>query len=75
MSCFPVSKGSLLGFLVVLVLVAATQCHAEEQVIEVVGVGECAGCKELKVQTNHAFPGLHVTIDCKNQHGGIIELM
>ncbi|KAG9135025.1 hypothetical protein Leryth_011532 [Lithospermum erythrorhizon] len=71
MSFFPIFRGALLSFLAVLAVIATTQCHADEQMIEVVGIGECADCKEQKIQTNHAFSGLQVTIDCKNQLGTI----
>ncbi|CAI9769844.1 unnamed protein product [Fraxinus pennsylvanica] len=63
-------RGALLGFFVYLLFVA-NFCHGDEKTIEVVGVGECADCKENNIKTSQAVSGLRVTIDCKLQNGEI----
>ncbi|OIT25297.1 PREDICTED: proline-rich protein 4-like [Nicotiana attenuata] len=61
----------LLGFSVSLLLFAVTFCYADDKTIQVVGIGECADCKESNIKTTHAFSGLRVTIDCKVENGEI----
>ncbi|KAJ8766972.1 hypothetical protein K2173_012447 [Erythroxylum novogranatense] len=52
-----VPRGALVCFFYVSLLFAAT----------VVGIGECADCAQNDIKTSHAFSGLRVTIDCKNE--------
>ncbi|XP_022853459.1 proline-rich protein 4-like isoform X3 [Olea europaea var. sylvestris] len=66
----PLCRGAILGFFVYL-LFAASFCRGDEKTIEVVGVGECADCKENNIKTSQAVSGLSVTIDCKLQNGEI----
>ncbi|XP_009590742.1 uncharacterized protein LOC107807629 [Nicotiana tabacum] len=61
----------LVGFSVSLLLFAVTFCYADDKTIQVVGIGECADCKESNIKTSHAFSGLRVTIDCKVENGEI----
>ncbi|XP_059296858.1 proline-rich protein 4 isoform X2 [Lycium ferocissimum] len=60
----------LIGFYVSLILLFAVSfCYADDKTIQVVGIGECADCKESNIKTIHAFSGLRVTIDCKAGNG------
>ncbi|XP_021900510.1 proline-rich protein 4 [Carica papaya] len=67
----PVCRGALLCFFLGLLFVSVF-CHASDKkvVVEVVGNGDCAGCVESKIKPSHAFSGLRVTIDCKQEKGG-----
>ncbi|KAG6605001.1 Proline-rich protein 2, partial [Cucurbita argyrosperma subsp. sororia] len=59
----------LLCFFLVSFVFAATLCYADAKTVEVVGVGECAGCKESNIKTSHALSGLKVGIACKSTDG------
>ncbi|KAK6121428.1 hypothetical protein DH2020_044830 [Rehmannia glutinosa] len=59
------------GFLLLSLLFVVSFCNADDQAFEVVGIGECADCKENNFKTSQAFSGLHVTIDCKLKTGEI----
>ena len=49
----------LLCFFLVSFVFAATLCYADVKTVEVVGVGECAGCKESNIKTSHALSGMY----------------
>lgn len=38
-------------------LFSATFCYANDKTVEVVGLGECADCKESNVKASHAVSG------------------
>lgn len=63
----------LLGFLVVVLLFSGSNlfCYGStsDKTIEVVGVAECADCKDSNIKTSHAVSGLRVTVDCKHESG------
>ncbi|KAB2088048.1 hypothetical protein ERO13_A04G122900v2 [Gossypium hirsutum] len=61
---------ALVAFTVWSVLFVTTFCNAngDGKTVEVVGVGECADCKENNLDTTQAFSGLRVTIDCKPEN-------
>ncbi|KAL2512367.1 Proline-rich protein 4 [Abeliophyllum distichum] len=50
---------------------AVSFCCANAKKIEVVGIAECADCKESNIKSIQAFSGLHVTIDCKLKNGKV----
>lgn len=51
------SRGVILGFWVVLVF-GTSLCYGDDKnVLEVVGMGECADCAESNIETSHAFSG------------------
>ncbi|KAL2537612.1 proline-rich protein 4-like [Forsythia ovata] len=50
---------------------AVSFCYANDNKIEVVGIAECADCKESNIKSIPAFSGLHVTIDCKLKNGKV----
>ncbi|KAL3843400.1 hypothetical protein ACJIZ3_000803 [Penstemon smallii] len=56
-------------FLLSLLLSILSLSWAEEKTFEVVGIGECADCKENNIKTTQAFTGVGVTIDCKLKNG------
>ncbi|KAL2346058.1 hypothetical protein Fmac_000058 [Flemingia macrophylla] len=57
-----------LWFLSVLFVVTGFN-NGEHRTVEVVGLGECADCRENNIKTSHAFSGLRVAVDCKSPHG------
>ncbi|KAI3447985.1 hypothetical protein Pfo_004650 [Paulownia fortunei] len=59
------------AFFLLSLLFVVSFCNADEKTFEVVGIGECADCKENNFKTSQAFEGLHVTIDCKLKTGEI----
>ncbi len=73
MQVLPVYRGALLCFFWVSLLFSASFCHGSSTVqkVEVVGIGECADCKQNNIKTSQAFSGLRVTIDCKLANGEI----
>lgn len=56
MQVLPISRGALLCFWVSL-LFSASFCHGSVQKVEVVGIGECADCKQRNIKTSQAFSG------------------
>ncbi|KAL2512370.1 Proline-rich protein 2 [Abeliophyllum distichum] len=46
-------------------------CYASEKKIEVVGIAECADCKERNIKSSQAFSGLHITIECTLKNGKV----
>ncbi|RVW96542.1 Proline-rich protein 2 [Vitis vinifera] len=54
MQVLPISRGALLCFWVSL-LFSASFCHGSVQKVEVVGIGECADCKQRNIKTSQAF--------------------
>ncbi|KAJ0696725.1 hypothetical protein HanLR1_Chr10g0360551 [Helianthus annuus] len=58
----------VLGFLLVLFFYGSL-CYGSANIVEVVGFGECADCKENNIKTSQALSGLKVTIDCKLEDG------
>ncbi|KAI7728946.1 hypothetical protein M8C21_007641, partial [Ambrosia artemisiifolia] len=61
-------RGFVLGFLLVLFF-SGSLCYGSDNIVEVVGFGECADCKETNIKTSQALLGLKVTIDCKLEDG------
>ncbi|KZV52609.1 hypothetical protein F511_07002 [Dorcoceras hygrometricum] len=60
------------GFFVLSLLLAVSLSIADpDNVVEVVGTGECADCEENHFKSRQAFSGLHVSIDCKLKDGKI----
>ncbi|XP_023730182.1 extensin [Lactuca sativa] len=57
------------SFLLLFLLVSGSLCYGNAKNVEVVGIGECADCKENNIDTIHAVSGLKVTIDCKLEDG------
>ena len=57
----------LLCFFLVSFVFAATLCYADVKTVEVVGVGECAGCKESNIKTSHALSGMYACF-CEIPH-------
>ncbi|KAI3765732.1 hypothetical protein L2E82_15774 [Cichorium intybus] len=57
------------SFFLLFLLFSGSLCYGIAKNVEVVGVGECADCKENNIETSHALSGLKVTIDCKLQDG------
>lgn len=51
-----ISRGVALSFLVTL-LVSVNLCYGDEKTAEVVGLGECADCKESNIKTSLAVSG------------------
>ncbi|MFS7978460.1 hypothetical protein Hanom_Chr10g00915751 [Helianthus anomalus] len=58
----------VLGFLLVLFFYGSF-CYGSANIVEVVGFGECADCKENNIKASQALSGLKVTIDCKVEYG------
>ena len=69
MQIFTQRQGALLCFWLSLLFVAANFCYGDHSTVEVVGLGECADCKENNIKTSQAFSGLRVTVDCKGASG------
>lgn len=58
MQIFSRSQGALVCFwLSVLFVVLAGFCYGDHSTVEVVGLGECADCKENNIKTSQAFSG------------------
>ncbi|RDX61491.1 Proline-rich protein 2, partial [Mucuna pruriens] len=63
-------QGALVCFWLLSVFYVVTGFnYGNQRTVEVVGIGECADCRENNIKTSHAFSGLHVTVDCKTAHG------
>ncbi|KAF3782855.1 Proline-rich protein 2 [Nymphaea thermarum] len=58
----------LLGWLLA-ILVSSAHCSQEVAPAIAVGLAQCSDCLENKIQPAHAFTGLTVNIDCKNEKG------
>lgn len=48
---------TLLGFLLILVF-SGNFCYGYDKVVEVVGIGECADCKDINIKSTHALSGI-----------------
>lgn len=59
MRILSVSRGLPTALLVTL-LVSVSFCYADDKTVEVVGLGECADCKESNIQTSQAFSGIDI---------------
>ena len=58
MQVLPVYRGALLCFFWVSLLFSASFCHGSTvQKVEVVGIGECADCKQNNIKISQAFSG------------------
>uniref|UniRef100_K7LNW2 Proline-rich protein n=1 Tax=Glycine max TaxID=3847 RepID=K7LNW2_SOYBN len=62
-------QGAFLCFWLSVLFVVVDFCYGDHSTVEVVGLGECADCKEKNIQTSQAFSGLRVTVDCKAASG------
>lgn len=62
------SRKTIPGLLLIL-LIAASFCYADQKTVEVVGIGECVDCLQNNITNSHAVKGLKVTIDCKHGNG------
>ncbi|KAH1252041.1 Proline-rich protein 2 [Glycine max] len=70
MQIFIGRQGALVCFWLLSVFFVVTGFNNEEhRTVEVVGLGECADCRQNNIKNNHAFSGLRVTVDCKSRHG------
>lgn len=61
MRILSVSRCVLIGALVSL-LVSVSFCYGDDQTVEVVGLGECADCKESNIKTSEALSGMYTNL-------------
>ncbi|KAM7257629.1 hypothetical protein ACFE04_013370 [Oxalis oulophora] len=67
MRILSIRQGALLVCFLVSLLTAAA--IADENLVQVVGAGQCQDCVASNIKTTHAFSGIRVTIVCKGENG------